>query len=91
MVEEQGFDNGLENANKVVVATDMGELMGKNGFHLSGRETAETTERNEDDGAQPADNRRYLHEGGVEKPDGTCEFDAAGDSMEDVEEFTGGG
>src|SRR5258706_16149356 len=91
MVEEQGFDNGLQDADEIVVAADMRDLVGEDGFDLGGRQTAETTERNEDNGAQPADDGRDLDEGRVKEPDGTCDFDAAGESMEDVEEVAGWG
>src|ERR1700722_10989607 len=91
MVEEEGFDDGLQDADEIVAAADMGELVGKDSFDLVGRQTAETTERDEDDGAQPADDRRDLHQGGVKEPDGTCHFDAAGDSMEDLEQIMGWG
>jgi hypothetical protein len=89
MVEEQGFDNGLQDADEIVVAADMGELVGEDGFNLDGRQTAETTQRNENNGTQPADHGGDLDERGLKEPDGTRDFNAAGESIEHVEEVGG--
>src|SRR5260370_27858374 len=75
----------------MVVAADMGELVGGDGFTLDGRQAAETTQRNENNGTQPADHGRDLDERGLKEPDGTRDFNAAGESTEDVEEVAGWG
>src|ERR1700733_13896029 len=65
VVEEQSFDDGLEDADEVVVAADVGELVGEDGFDLGGREAGEASEGHEDDGAEPADDGGDLDQRGV--------------------------
>ena len=44
VIEEKRLDEGLEDADEVVVAADMGELVGEDGFELRGGETGEAAD-----------------------------------------------
>jgi hypothetical protein len=55
VIEQQNFHNGLETIEEKIVANNMCELVGKNGFEMCRRQTGEHAGREHDDWPQRAE------------------------------------
>ena len=62
MIEEQHFDDALEEVHEVVVAAHVSQLVREQHLELLRRQTGERTGRHEDHGTQPADDGGDLDE-----------------------------
>ena len=55
VVEEERFGDALQNVDQVIVAADVSEFVGEQGFDLFGGKSGEGANGHEDNGAEPAD------------------------------------
>ena len=78
VVEEERFDRGLDQVGEVVVAADVGQLVGEDRLDLLGREASEDAGGEEDDGLEEADDGGDLDEGRFEELDGAAEAEPGG-------------
>ena len=62
VVEQERFDNALQDVDQIVVPADVRQLMQQERFQLRGRQTAERPYRDQHHGAQPADHGGHLHQ-----------------------------
>jgi hypothetical protein len=60
MVEEKRLDKHLQDVDEVVVSTDVRQLMGDQRFELLRRQTRHNSDRQENHGAEPTDDRRHF-------------------------------
>ncbi len=68
--EEDGFDDALNEVQYVVVAADVGELMGEDQPELVWGEGGEGGDGDEDHRGDPTHEHRSLHEGALQEADG---------------------
>jgi hypothetical protein len=67
VIEQQRFDQHLQQVHPVIVASDMGEFVGEDQFQLLRREPAQAAGRNQDHRPEPTDHHRHLDERGFEQ------------------------
>lgn len=87
VVEEEGFDDGLEEVDEVVVSSDVGEFMREDGGELRRGEADDRGSGEEDDGPKPTDECGDFDEGGHEEIDPTSNTERAGQLFEPGEKF----
>ena len=68
MVEEQGLHKGLEQVQQIVVAPDVGQLVGQERLQLVRAEAGEGAGRNQHRGPEPSHHRGHGHPGGTQEP-----------------------
>src|SRR6185437_10942041 len=73
VIEQQGFHHGLQNADEVVVAADVGKFVAEDRLELIGREAREAACRQKHSGAKPADDCGDLDTRRIQKEDGTSD------------------
>jgi hypothetical protein len=62
VVEEQGFDAGLQQVDEIVVPPDVRELVRQKGFELRGRQPGQGRRGQQHDGLEPSHHHRHRHE-----------------------------
>ncbi len=70
MIEENGFDHGLEEIDQIIVTPDVGQFVSQDRIELIGSEAHENGSGNQDRGAQPADKGRHFHQRRFQQPHG---------------------
>ena len=77
VIEQQRFDDGLEEIDDVVVTPDVGELVREDGFHLVRREAGHGAGRQQHDRLQPADDGRHCNARRLQQPDRAADVQPA--------------
>ena len=82
VIEEEGFHDDLEDVDEIVVAADVGEFMGEDGFELIRGKARKDGGRDEDDGLEPAEEERGGDAEGFFDLDGEGDAKAVGEVVE---------
>jgi hypothetical protein len=76
VVKQQRLDRRLHEVDQVVVAPDVRQFMGEDGFDLARREVIEHSERHEDHRAEASDNGGNVEAGGLQQSNGAPDAEA---------------
>ncbi len=71
VVEEEGFDEGLQEIDEIIVAANVGEFVGEDGLELRGGKTGEEGCGEKDERAEEADDEGRCDERGLGECEGT--------------------
>src|SRR4029453_6851377 len=78
MIEEQDFDDGLQDVDEIVGAPDVRELVRQNRLEVRRREARKRAQWKDDRRPEPPDDRRYVDERGVQQLHGSRQAKTGG-------------